>query len=93
MIPVDRLEEAEERLGRVVDETLGGVEVPVEAPDVPTEVLEDALVPDGIETPPAIEIELDPAPTAPRPIPDPPAAPDPPASPFPIRRGGPAATH
>ena len=80
VIPIDRLGDAEQRVGRVVDETLGGIEVPDDAPDVPTEVLEDALVPDGVETPPAIEIELDPAPTA---IPDPPAVPGPPAEPVP----------
>jgi hypothetical protein len=83
VIPTDRLDEAEERVGRVVDETLGGVEVPDEAPDVPTEILEDALVPDGVDTLPAIEIELDPAPSAPTPVPDPPAAVDPPAGPVP----------
>lgn len=82
-IPIDRLDEVEERLGRVVDETLGEIEVPDEAPDVPAEVLEDALVPDGVEIPPAIEIQIDPAPTAPTTLPDPPAAVDPPAAPAP----------
>ena len=54
-IPIDRLDEVEERLGRLV---------PDEVADAPTEILEDELVPD-VQTPPEIEIELDPAPIEP----------------------------
>ena len=46
VIPVDRLDEVEERLGRIVDGPRRR-RGPVEAPDVPTEILEDALVPDA----------------------------------------------
>ena len=55
VLPLDRLDEVEERLGRLA---------PDEVVDAPTDILEDALVPD-VQTPPEIEIELDPAPVEP----------------------------
>jgi hypothetical protein len=71
-LPTDRLDDVEERLGRI--------KVPEDATDPVTTLVEDTqdLVPDRVETRPEIEIQLDPVPTEPNPVPDPAPAVDPP---------------